>query len=333
MLARIVGQIASPVRWDLCLETMTDLGVTGILEMPPAGTLTGIAKRALKGVDTFALKTPDQLDDARAFCARHGEGSVIESTPTWRMVVSPGKGTFHRAESAAGAETFEPGAVIGEVASTRDSTDDHRRPRRPGGRVAGRGRRPGLPRSTPAPTPPRGRSLMGIQESHRRPAHRDPRHRLLPAVPRGPELRDRRPHRLQRRVDPAALGHQAAPVRHRRGDRPADVGRGLPRRARARRHRRPPDRPGHRRHRHPPAPDPGHRDRDRLRARHRPGRGVRHLGRLRGLLPRRGHGQRPGPRRQRRATPWSSASSGSPTSPTSATAARRSSSPTAPAPR
>ncbi|MFA6573882.1 MAG: ACP S-malonyltransferase, partial [Nocardioides sp.] len=44
VLNRIVGQIASPVRWDLCLDTMTDLGVTGILEMPPAGTLTGIAK-------------------------------------------------------------------------------------------------------------------------------------------------------------------------------------------------------------------------------------------------------------------------------------------------
>ena len=58
VLTRIVGQIANPVRWDLCLDTMTDLGVTGILEMPPAGTLTGIAKRALKGVETFALKTP-----------------------------------------------------------------------------------------------------------------------------------------------------------------------------------------------------------------------------------------------------------------------------------
>ncbi|MCU1500322.1 MAG: acyltransferase protein, partial [Acidimicrobiales bacterium] len=45
VLKRIVGQIASPVRWDLCMETFTDLGVTGILEMPPAGTLTGIAKR------------------------------------------------------------------------------------------------------------------------------------------------------------------------------------------------------------------------------------------------------------------------------------------------
>jgi [acyl-carrier-protein] S-malonyltransferase len=73
VLDRIIGQIASPVRWDLCLETMRDLGVTGILELPPAGTLTGIAKRALKGVATFALKTPDQLDDARAFCADHGK--------------------------------------------------------------------------------------------------------------------------------------------------------------------------------------------------------------------------------------------------------------------
>jgi [acyl-carrier-protein] S-malonyltransferase len=71
VLDRIVGQIASPVRWDLCLETMSDLGVSGILELPPAGTLTGIAKRALKGVETFALKTPGQLDEARDFCARH----------------------------------------------------------------------------------------------------------------------------------------------------------------------------------------------------------------------------------------------------------------------
>ena len=75
VLRRIVGQIASPVRWDLCMETMSSLGVTGILELPPAGTLTGIAKRALKGVETFALKTPDQLDEARAFCEKHGADS------------------------------------------------------------------------------------------------------------------------------------------------------------------------------------------------------------------------------------------------------------------
>ena len=79
VLDRIVGQIASPVRWDLCLQAMSDLGVTGVLELPPAGTLTGIAKRALKGVETFALKTPDQLDDARAFCRSHGEAA--DATP------------------------------------------------------------------------------------------------------------------------------------------------------------------------------------------------------------------------------------------------------------
>ncbi len=122
VLRRIVGQIANPVRWDLCLETMSDLGVTGVLEMPPAGTLTGIAKRNLKGVETFALKTPDQLDDARAFCARHGEGSLIASTPTWRMVVSPSKGLFHRAPEA-DVDELAAGAVIGRVASTRDSVD------------------------------------------------------------------------------------------------------------------------------------------------------------------------------------------------------------------
>ena len=122
VLKRIVGQIASPVRWDLCLDTMSDLGVTGILEMPPAGTLTGIAKRYFKGqdVETFALQTPDQLDEARAFCAKHGEGSLIEVTPTWRMVVSPAKGTFDMDAAAAEAGMLQAGAEIGGVSSLRD---------------------------------------------------------------------------------------------------------------------------------------------------------------------------------------------------------------------
>jgi [acyl-carrier-protein] S-malonyltransferase len=123
VVARIVGQIARPVRWDLCMETMADLGVTGLLEMPPAGTLVGIAKRALPGVETFALKTPDQLDDAREFCAKHGEHSVIDTTPTWMMVVSPIKGTFHRDPEAADAEMLAPGATLGDVASSRDRTE------------------------------------------------------------------------------------------------------------------------------------------------------------------------------------------------------------------
>ncbi len=120
VLRRMVGQIAHPVRWDLCLETMEDLGVTGILEMPPAGTLTGIAKRALKGVETFALKTPDQLDDARAFVDKHGESAGLDLTPTWRVVVSPAKGTFHLDEAAAASAVLSAGTPIGDVASSRD---------------------------------------------------------------------------------------------------------------------------------------------------------------------------------------------------------------------
>jgi [acyl-carrier-protein] S-malonyltransferase len=124
VLSGIVGQIARPVRWDLCLETMVDLGVTGILEMPPAGTLTGIAKRFFRdrgmSVETFALGNPDQLDDARAFVERHGEVSPMDTSPTWRMVVSPAKGVFHVAESAADASHLAAGVTIGDVASLRD---------------------------------------------------------------------------------------------------------------------------------------------------------------------------------------------------------------------
>ncbi|MEH0650614.1 ACP S-malonyltransferase [Streptomyces scabiei] len=71
VLSRLVGQVANPVRWDLCMETFKELGVTAIVEVCPGGTLTGLAKRALPGVATVALKTPDDLDAARALIAEH----------------------------------------------------------------------------------------------------------------------------------------------------------------------------------------------------------------------------------------------------------------------
>lgn len=71
LLHRLVAQVALPVRWDLCMETLAGLGVTGILELPPAGTLTNLAKRALPGVETLAVKGPDDLDAAHDFVARH----------------------------------------------------------------------------------------------------------------------------------------------------------------------------------------------------------------------------------------------------------------------
>ena len=76
VLDRIVNQIANPVRWDLCMETMKSLGVTAVLELPPAGTLVGLIKRALPGVETVALKTPDDIDSALDLIKRHSEKVV-----------------------------------------------------------------------------------------------------------------------------------------------------------------------------------------------------------------------------------------------------------------
>jgi [acyl-carrier-protein] S-malonyltransferase len=70
-LDRLVGQVARPVRWDLCMQRFADLGVTGLLELPPAGTLAGLAKRALPGVEVVALKTPADLDRAKELVATH----------------------------------------------------------------------------------------------------------------------------------------------------------------------------------------------------------------------------------------------------------------------
>jgi [acyl-carrier-protein] S-malonyltransferase len=70
-LDRLVRQVSNPVRWDLCMETMLRLGVTGLIELAPAGTLVGLAKRAMKGVETLALKTPDDLDAAQRMMSEH----------------------------------------------------------------------------------------------------------------------------------------------------------------------------------------------------------------------------------------------------------------------
>jgi len=70
-LEHIVAQVAAPVRWDLCMQTMAGLGVTAMIELLPAGTLTGLARRALPGVVRLAIKTPDQLDAAHELIEEH----------------------------------------------------------------------------------------------------------------------------------------------------------------------------------------------------------------------------------------------------------------------
>ena len=61
-MTKLVAQLTRPVRWDLCTETMRQLNTTAIVEFPPAGALTGIAKRELRGVATHAIKAPADLD-------------------------------------------------------------------------------------------------------------------------------------------------------------------------------------------------------------------------------------------------------------------------------
>ena len=125
-LARLVKQVANPVRWDLCMQSMTDLGVTGLLELPPSGTLTGIAKRNMKGVELFALNTPDQIPAAREFVAKHGDSgwaSAMSTTPSWMLVVSPGKGDFRRTAGVDAGSVLAPEASVGVVENLRDATE------------------------------------------------------------------------------------------------------------------------------------------------------------------------------------------------------------------
>ena len=78
-LERIVTQVSAPVRWDMCMHTMSGLGVSALIELPPAGTLTGLAKRALPGVRTLALKSPADLDQAGELLA--AEQPLVRARP------------------------------------------------------------------------------------------------------------------------------------------------------------------------------------------------------------------------------------------------------------
>lgn len=120
LIARLVRQVTLPVRWDLCLRTCADLGVTAALELAPAGTLTGIAKRELPGVELLAVKSPADLDAARLLIEsrpHHGQG---EHTVDFRVVVTPAKGVFTRTEGIDEGAEVARGARLGTVRTNRD---------------------------------------------------------------------------------------------------------------------------------------------------------------------------------------------------------------------
>ncbi len=118
VLSRLVTQVCNPVRWDLCMETLADMGVTGIVELLPGGTLTGLAKRGLRGVESVALKTPDDLEKARALVAAHGSPNPLADAPTSKLLIAPVSGTIRVGDAPAGA-SLKPGSTVGAVCTRR----------------------------------------------------------------------------------------------------------------------------------------------------------------------------------------------------------------------
>lgn len=72
----LVAQVSSPVDWASCSQTLASMGVTAVIELAPAGTLTGLAKRELKGVELLNLNTPDDLHAAQDLVREHGGNAV-----------------------------------------------------------------------------------------------------------------------------------------------------------------------------------------------------------------------------------------------------------------
>ena len=120
-LDRIIHQVSAPVRWDRCMQTMSDLGVTALIELPPAGTLTGLAKRALRGIRVVALKSPDDLGEARALLAEHADSHADSHAPEWRLLVAPAAGIFRApAGDLASGRLLGHGADLGHVEARGD---------------------------------------------------------------------------------------------------------------------------------------------------------------------------------------------------------------------
>lgn len=120
LIARLVRQVTLPVRWDLCLRTCRDLGIGAAIELAPAGTLTGIAKRELSGVELLAVKSPDDLERARHLIENHPQHAQGEHTPDFRIVVTPAKGVFTRADGLDEGRDVARGTALGTIATNRE---------------------------------------------------------------------------------------------------------------------------------------------------------------------------------------------------------------------
>jgi [acyl-carrier-protein] S-malonyltransferase len=118
-LERIIAQVSAPVQWQECMRTMAGEGAGAFVELLPGGTLAGLARRALPGVATVALKTPDDLAAARSLIAEYGAPSPDENghLPEWRLLVAPQDGTFRAAQADHPGEVLTAGAAVASGAA------------------------------------------------------------------------------------------------------------------------------------------------------------------------------------------------------------------------
>lgn len=123
MLKRLVEQVATPVRWDMCMETLVLAGVSAVVELSPAGTLTGLFAREYPVVKTVALKTPADLDAARALIDEDRDNRLGTGTaPPWRLILAPAGGTFAMNRLDVDVE-LAAGAQLGIVTSRRGNVE------------------------------------------------------------------------------------------------------------------------------------------------------------------------------------------------------------------
>lgn len=119
MLARLVAQVCAPVRWDLCMKTLGSMGVTAVIELAPAGTLTALIRRELPDVATLALRSPDDLDAAHALINEHG-AELTDLTMPWHLLVSPAGGTVSVPDAATDGTLAAGDIVVRVTTRTED---------------------------------------------------------------------------------------------------------------------------------------------------------------------------------------------------------------------
>ncbi|HEY2671863.1 MAG TPA: acyltransferase domain-containing protein [Rugosimonospora sp.] len=123
VLQRLIRQVVAPVRWDQCMQSLADLGVTAVIELPPAGTLAGLVKRALPGVEIVKVETPDDLAAARDLIARHGVAPGAEPAPQFRVVVAAVAGNFTPEPGLDEGADVRSGQVIGHIGTRQGPVD------------------------------------------------------------------------------------------------------------------------------------------------------------------------------------------------------------------